>query len=66
LNQAELFGEYVVDFKYILIDINRYSEKELWEEADLIGGVFLLDQNVTPEIYCHLTDAQYGAEKLSL
>jgi predicted transposase/invertase (TIGR01784 family) len=51
LTQAELFGEYVVDFKYILIDVNRYSETDLWELANLIGGVFLLDQKVTPDIY---------------
>jgi hypothetical protein len=51
LAQAELFGEYVVDFKYILIDVNRYDERELWEVANLIGGVFLLDQNVAPEVY---------------
>jgi hypothetical protein len=34
-----------------LIDVNRYNEKDLWELANLIGGVFLLDQKVTPEIY---------------
>jgi hypothetical protein len=34
-----------------LIDVNRYDERELWEVANLIGGVFLLDQSVAPEVY---------------
>jgi hypothetical protein len=51
LAKAEFFGEYVLDFKYILIDVNRYNETDLWEMANLIGGVFLLDQNVAPEVY---------------
>jgi predicted transposase/invertase (TIGR01784 family) len=51
LANADTFGEYMVDFRYILIDVNRYKEADLWELANLIGGVFLLDQAVAPEIY---------------
>jgi predicted transposase/invertase (TIGR01784 family) len=51
LSQTDWFGEYVVNFKYILIDVNRYNETDLWELANLIDGVFLLDQNVEPEVY---------------
>jgi predicted transposase/invertase (TIGR01784 family) len=41
---AEQFGKYVVDFEYFLIDVNRYSAKELLRLGNLIGGVFFLDQ----------------------
>jgi predicted transposase/invertase (TIGR01784 family) len=41
---SEQFGKYVVDFEYFLIDVNRYSAKELLDFRNLIGGVFFLDQ----------------------
>lgn len=44
--EHEDFGEYMVDFKYILIDVNRYSDDELLKLSNLIGSVFLLDKKV--------------------
>jgi len=44
LAEAEVFKEFVVDFKYILIDVNRYQKKTLMDLANLIGTVFLIDQ----------------------
>jgi predicted transposase/invertase (TIGR01784 family) len=41
---ANLFGEYVLDFKYILIDVLRYQQESLVKLANLIGSVFLLDR----------------------
>jgi hypothetical protein len=41
---VEQFGKYVIDFEYFLIDVNRYSAKELLGFRNLIGGVFFLDQ----------------------
>ncbi|AEH51414.1 Rpn family recombination-promoting nuclease/putative transposase [Pseudothermotoga thermarum] len=46
LDSYELFGEHVLDFKYILIDVNRYGKEELISLRNLISGVFLLDQDV--------------------
>jgi len=48
---AENFGKYLVDFQYILIDVNRYTKEELFELANLIGAVFLLDQKIESEEY---------------
>ena len=45
LAEAELFKEFVVDFKYILIDVNRYDKQTLMDLANLIGTVFLIDQS---------------------
>jgi hypothetical protein len=44
LSGYELFGENIVDFKYILIDVNRYTKEELLETSNLISTVFLLEQ----------------------
>ena len=44
LNGQELFGKHVVDFRYTLINVNKYKEEELLELANLIGAVFYLDQ----------------------
>jgi len=49
---SELFKEYLVDFKYILIDVNRYNERTLTELTNLIGAVFLLDQSENFKEYC--------------
>ncbi|KKC30248.1 Rpn family recombination-promoting nuclease/putative transposase [Caldanaerobacter subterraneus KAk] len=46
LNSYETFGEYAVDFKYILIDVNRYTKEELLRLENLIASVFLLEQRV--------------------
>lgn len=45
VNKSELFGENIINFKYILFDINRYSEKELVDRGDVSSAVFLMDQN---------------------
>lgn len=44
LTGAEQFGKCVVNFEYFLIDVNRYSAKELLGLRNLVGGVFFLDQ----------------------
>ncbi len=44
LSGHEFFEEHILDFKYILINVHAFSEKELLELSNLIGSVFLLDQ----------------------
>ena len=51
LAEAELFKEYVVDFKYILIDVNRYEKQTLTALNNFIGLVFKMDQSVSPKEY---------------
>jgi hypothetical protein len=38
-----------VNFKYILLDVNRYREETLKQFPNLIKAVFLLDQRSAPE-----------------
>ena len=38
------FGKYPLDFRYILFDVNRYDERELYNLANLIASIFILDQ----------------------
>ncbi|MDI6603783.1 MAG: hypothetical protein QME35_01355 [Thermoanaerobacteraceae bacterium] len=49
IDSYELFGENIIDFKYILIDVNRYSEEELLQLSNLIGSIFLLDRKTDRE-----------------
>jgi predicted transposase/invertase (TIGR01784 family) len=44
LSGYRMFGDHVLDFEYLLIDINRISEEELLNMANLISSVFLLDK----------------------
>jgi len=46
LSEWEMFGEHVLNFKYVLVDVNRYSKQELLKEASMIGAVFLFDQSI--------------------
>jgi predicted transposase/invertase (TIGR01784 family) len=44
LSGYELFGDSVLDFKYIIIDVNRYDNETLLEMSNLIATVFLVDK----------------------
>ncbi|MBE3572990.1 MAG: Rpn family recombination-promoting nuclease/putative transposase [Moorella humiferrea] len=43
------FSGHLLDYRYLLFDVNRYSEEELIRAANLIAGIFLLDQKMRPE-----------------
>ena len=47
LADHEKFGKRVLDFSYILFDVNRYKDQELYEIANLISSVFYLDQTMS-------------------
>jgi predicted transposase/invertase (TIGR01784 family) len=44
ISQYQRFGEYLVDFKYALIDIHRYTEDDLKKFSKLLAVVFHLEQ----------------------
>ncbi|WP_308463416.1 Rpn family recombination-promoting nuclease/putative transposase [Clostridium pasteurianum] len=46
LKGHELFEDSIVDFRYLLFDVNRMEKEELLEIANIVSTVFLLDQNV--------------------
>jgi len=46
LDGNEMFSNHVLDFNYILFDVNRYKEEELLGFSNLTSGVFLLDQKI--------------------
>ncbi|MGH4120939.1 Rpn family recombination-promoting nuclease/putative transposase [Clostridium sp.] len=43
---SQLFGDNVLDFKYILVDINRYSKEYLYGFKNISSAIFLLDQDI--------------------
>ncbi|MBZ9623206.1 Rpn family recombination-promoting nuclease/putative transposase [Clostridium sp. FP2] len=43
---SQLFGDNILDFKYILVDINRYSKEYLYEFKNIASAIFLLDQDI--------------------
>jgi predicted transposase YdaD len=49
LSGSELFGENIIDFRYILFDIYRYDEKQLESMANMVSTVFLLDKEISKE-----------------
>ncbi|UZQ49457.1 Rpn family recombination-promoting nuclease/putative transposase [Clostridium kluyveri] len=46
VNKSELFGDSIIDFEYILFDINKYEKEELLKLGDICSAIFLLDQKV--------------------
>lgn len=42
----QYFGDHVLDFRYILFDVNRYDDKDLNEAANVISSVFFLDKKI--------------------
>jgi predicted transposase/invertase (TIGR01784 family) len=53
LEGAERFGEYVLDYRYILINVNSYTKERLLQTPNLISAVFLLEQKVDEAEYIH-------------
>lgn len=49
ISSIDKFDDNIVDFNYILLDVNRYSREELISKGDISSAIFLLDQN--SEIY---------------
>ncbi|MCH5138552.1 transposase, partial [Clostridiaceae bacterium UIB06] len=49
VENGELFGDNVIDFKYNLFDVNnKYSKEELIKNKSITSTIFLLDQKVEP------------------
>lgn len=55
VEKSNQFENYIPDFEYLLIHINRLDEKHLLETANLISSVFYIDQKRdTDEVYRRL------------
>nr|WP_276329481.1 Rpn family recombination-promoting nuclease/putative transposase [Clostridium luticellarii] len=46
---SELFGENIIDFRYILFDIYRYDESQLESMTNMVSTIFLLDKEISKE-----------------
>ncbi|MDD2444261.1 MAG: Rpn family recombination-promoting nuclease/putative transposase, partial [Desulfotomaculaceae bacterium] len=44
----ERFPRYLLDFSYILFDVIRYDEEDLYRAANVIASVFYLDRVIDP------------------
>ncbi len=47
INNAELFGKYVVDFEYALVSVNTLTESKISNSNTLIDNIFLADKKRT-------------------
>jgi len=66
INESQLFGENILDFKYILVDINRYSKEYLYEFKNIAAAIFLLDQDINAlEFLQRLKDIVINFSKLT-
>ncbi|HEY8889692.1 MAG TPA: Rpn family recombination-promoting nuclease/putative transposase [Clostridium sp.] len=66
VNKSGLFGDNILDFKYILVDINRYSKEYLYGFKNIAAAIFLLDQNINAIEYLErLKDIVIGFNKLT-
>lgn len=45
LQGYEKFGDYIIDFKYLLFDLNRTTEETILSTNQLLDMIFALDQN---------------------
>ncbi|QGP93282.1 Recombination-promoting nuclease RpnA [Neomoorella glycerini] len=49
LDSYQDFSGHLLDFHYLLFDVNRYSEEELIKAANVIASIFLLDRRMRSE-----------------
>lgn len=57
LQKPQLFGDYVLNFKYHLINVNDYAKEDLLEIKNTIASIFLLDQQVNIEEFLNRVGA---------
>lgn len=53
ITRYELFGDKLLDFEYVLLDVNRYDKEVLLQKESISSAIFLLDQKVGYEEYMH-------------
>ncbi|MEG1001117.1 MAG: Rpn family recombination-promoting nuclease/putative transposase [Cellulosilyticaceae bacterium] len=51
VTKYKLFGDNLLDFEYVLLDVNRYAKEVLLEKESISSAIFLLDQKVDYEEY---------------
>ncbi len=51
IKEYERFGTTLLDFEYILLDVNQYNKEELIEKQSIASAIFLLDQKIDVEEY---------------
>lgn len=51
ITKYELFGDKLLDFEYVLLDVNRYDKEMLLQKESISSAIFLLDQKVSYEEY---------------
>lgn len=67
ISNSEIFAESILDFKYEVIDINRYNKKDLYDKQNISSAIFLLDQDINRiEFYDRLKDIVVGFNNLSI
>ena len=44
LDGFETFGDHIIDFKYVLLNVNNFTDESLHEIGDLVSSIFLLDK----------------------
>ncbi len=51
ITKYKLFGNKLLDFEYVLLDVNRYEKEVLLQKESISSAIFLLDQKVQYEEY---------------
>ena len=60
------YEKHLLDFNYLLFDVNRYREEELYQTANLIASIFMLDQKIRyPELVKRLRKLIKVLQKLT-
>lgn len=57
----KMFSNHLLDFEYILLDVNRYDDADLLSLSNTIGAVFLLDKNRNPDEFKNILHALFAA-----
>ena len=53
IKDSEMFGEYIADFHYILVDVKRLSQTKIKDSNTLIDNVLLTEQMTNAEKWMH-------------
>ena len=53
---SDIFEEFIPDYKYLVVPLNRYSQEDLIEKGDELSAIFILNKLKSSSDFKHLKE----------
>ena len=53
---SDIFEEFIPDYKYLIVPLNKYSQEDLIEKGDELSAIFILNKLKSSSDFKHLKE----------